>query len=163
MSRILVLGIGNILLQDEGVGVRVVEYLLARYAFADNVQMLDGGTIGLELLFYIEGVDKLIVIDAVDAAQPPGGIVCLVDDEIPALLGKKLSPHQVGLADLLVVARMRDIIPSQVVLIGVQPAMIDTGLELSPIISAKVPEMAQMILDQIRAWGCTPAHIALDD
>jgi hydrogenase maturation protease len=155
VSQTLVLGVGNILLQDEGIGVRVVEHLNECYTFPEEVQVLDGGTMGLDLLYYLEGVDRLLVIDAVDAGRPPGTILRLTGDEIPALLGRKLSPHQIGLADLLSVAELRDLTPGQVVLIGVQPASLETGLDLSPAIRARVPAIVEMVIKEVIDWGYT--------
>ncbi len=148
-DRCLILGIGNILLQDEGVGVRVIEHVQAHYTLPEHVQVLDGGTLGLDLLSYIENVGFLLVVDAVDCKQPPGTIIRLVDDEIPAFLGQKISPHQLGLSDILSVARLRDMMPAKVVLIGVQPAVVETGLELSPVISAKVEVLAEAVVREV--------------
>jgi hydrogenase maturation protease len=153
VSQTLVLGVGNILLQDEGVGVRVVEHLQQAYNFPEEVQVLDGGTMGLDLLHFLEGVERLLVVDAVDARRPPGTVVRLSDGEIPALLGRKLSPHQIGLADLLSVASLRDLAPRRAVLIGVQPAALETGLELSPAISAQLPLIVGMVLEELKRWG----------
>lgn len=153
MSQTLVLGVGNILLQDEGVGVRAIEHLQKHYHFPQEVQVLDGGTMGLDLLSYLEGVDRLLVIDAVDAHRPPGTVVRLTNGEIPALLGRKLSPHQIGLADLLSVAELRDLTPKQVVLIGVQPAELETGLDLSPTIRGQMTSIVDMILKEVMDWG----------
>jgi hydrogenase maturation protease len=151
----LVLGVGNILLQDEGVGVRVVEQLQEAYAIPEEVKVLDGGTMGLDLLYYLEEVDRLLVVDAVDARQPPGTIVRLTDGQIPALLGRKLSPHQIGLADLLSVAGLRDLAPRETVLIGVQPASLETDLSLSPTVSAQLPSIVDMVLEELKRWGHT--------
>lgn len=153
MTHSLVLGVGNILLQDEGVGVRVVEQLQEAYAFPEEVQVLDGGTMGLDLLYYLEEVDRLLVVDAVDARQPPGTVVRLTDGQIPALLGRKISPHQIGLADLLSVAGLRDLTPRETVLIGVQPASLETDLSLSPIVSAQLPSIVDMVIEELKRWG----------
>ncbi len=153
MTQVLLLGIGNILLQDEGVGVHVVQQVTQHYTLPENVLALDGGTMGLELLPYLDDADQLLIIDAVDAARPPGTIVTLVDDEIPAVLHHKLSPHHVGLADVLAVARMRGTLPEQVVLVGVQPASLDVGMTLSPTIQARLPAILQAVADQMAAWG----------
>jgi hydrogenase maturation protease len=153
VSQTLVLGVGNILLQDEGVGVRVVEQLREGCVLPEEIQVLDGGTMGLDLLYYLEGVERLLVIDAVDAGQSPGTIIRLTGDEIPALLGRKLSPHQIGLADLLSVAELRDLTPGQVILIGVQPASLETGLDLSPTIRARLPAIVEMVIKEVRNWG----------
>ena len=105
--KTLILGLGNILLQDEGVGVRVIERLHADYVFPDHVLVLDGGTLGLDLLAYIEDYSHIVIVDAVKAGKETGTLIRLVNDEIPAFLGPKVSPHQVGLQDLLALAKMR--------------------------------------------------------
>ena len=104
MADTLVLGLGNILLGDEGVGVRVVERLLERYDFPEGVRVMDGGTLGLDLLPYVEDASRLLVVDAVQARKPPGTLVRMTGDEIPVFLdASKVSPHQEGLQDLLAV------------------------------------------------------------
>ncbi|GAB4533767.1 MAG: HyaD/HybD family hydrogenase maturation endopeptidase [Anaerolineae bacterium] len=154
MSCTLILGVGNILMGDEGVGVWVIEHLQAHYTFPEEVQVLDGGTMGLDLLTYLEGVERLLVVDALDACQPPGTIVRLADDQIPAFLGRrKLSPHQIGLADLLSVASLRGQMPHQTVLIGVQPASLETKLGLSPTIQAQLPSILEKLLSEMESWG----------
>jgi hydrogenase maturation protease len=93
MARTLVLGLGNILMRDEGVGVRVVERLLEDCEFPPEVEVLDGGTLGLGLLPWVEEADRLLVIDAVDMGLEPGSTARLEGDEVPAFLGVKISPH----------------------------------------------------------------------
>ncbi len=153
MATILVLGLGNILLGDEGVGVRVVEKLQERYELPEEVQALDGGVRGLALLPYLEGVGKLLVVDAVAAGQKPGTLIRLEGDEVPAFLSPKVSPHQEGLADLLIAARLIDLYPREVVLWGVEPAVVDTGLELSPPVAAQVDELMGRVVEELRRWG----------
>lgn len=160
MKQTLILGVGNILLQDEGVGVRVLEQLQQRYSFPDGVQLLDGGTMGLDLINYLENLDYLLVLDAVDSARPPGSILCLENDEIPALLQHKMSPHQIGLSDILSVARLRDMMPSHVVLIGIQPASLQTGLELSPDVAAHMDTLIDEVLKHLDAWGISPTPLS---
>lgn len=99
--RIVVLGLGNILLRDEGVGVRVVEALAARYVLPAMVEVVDGGTTGMELLDTLAGCDHLLVCDAVQTGAPPGSVVKLADAEVPALFQARFSPHQLGLAEVL--------------------------------------------------------------
>lgn len=153
MATILVLGLGNILLGDEGVGVRVVEKLQERYELPEEVQALDGGVRGLALLPYLEGVGKLLVVDAVAAGQKPGTLIRLEGDEVPAFLSPKVSPHQEGLADLLIAARLIDLYPREVVLWGVEPAVVDTGLELSPPVAAQMDELMGRVVEELRRWG----------
>ena len=153
MSETMVLGLGNILLQDEGVGVRVVERLMERYMFPEEVEVLDGGVRGLALMPYLEGVSRLLIIDAVRAGKEPGTLVRLAGDEIPAVLSPKISPHQEGLADLLWVAKIAGPCPDEIVLWGVEPAQMETGLELSPPIAAQVDTLVRKVVDELANWG----------
>jgi hydrogenase maturation protease len=125
VTNVLVLGAGNILLSDEGIGVRVVEALQQRYQAPEGVEILDGGTCGINLLDVIAGRDHLILVDAVDTGSPPGTVVRLVDDEIPAVFRTKSSPHQLSLQDVLALLRLLDASPAHVTVIGVQPASLD--------------------------------------
>ncbi len=153
MSETLVLGLGNILLKDEGVGVRVVERLRERYVPPEGVEFLDGGVRGLALLPYLEGVSRLLIIDAVRAGKEPGTLVRLAGDEIPAVLSPKISPHQEGLADLLWVAKVSGPCPSEIVLWGVEPAHIETSLELSAPVEAQVDALVQKVIEELARWG----------
>lgn len=153
MAAILVLGLGNILLSDEGVGVRVVERLQEKYKFSEEVQVLDGGVRGLALLPYLEGVKRLLVVDAVAAGKEPGSLIRLEGEEVPSFLSPKVSPHQEGLADLLAAARLTDLYAEEVVLWGVEPAVMDTGLDLSPPVAARVDELVEKVVEELRRWG----------
>ncbi len=154
--QILILGLGNILLHDEGIGVRVIERLRTGYTFPDNVMVLDGGTLGLDLLAYLEEATRVIVVDAVNAGKEPGTLVRLVNDEIPAFLGPKVSPHQVGLQDLLALARLRGHFPEEVILWGVQTASLEPGLDLSPKVAAQIEPLALCVIEELARWNCMP-------
>jgi hydrogenase maturation protease len=156
VKRTLVLGLGNILLGDEGVGVRVVERLLELYQFPPEVQVLDGGTLALDLLPYVEDADRLLVIDALEMGAEPGAVARLESDEVPAFLSVKLSPHQMGLADLLAAARLRNSYPEELVLWGVQPAAMRPGLALSPPVAAQVEVLVDRVLAELSQWGIEP-------
>lgn len=151
--RTLILGVGNRLLSDEGVGIHIVERLVAGYRIPEEVVILDGGTLGLDLLYYLEGVENLLLIDAVEADREPGDVVRLVDDEVPSYLGMKISPHQIGIPDMLFAARLKDLYPKHVVLIGIQPAWLDVGLELSPEVEAVTPAVIEETVGLLREWG----------
>jgi hydrogenase maturation protease len=153
MVHTLVLGVGNILMRDEGIGVRAVELLAERYEFPPEVELLDGGTLGLNLLPYVEDADRLLVIDAVKMGGEPGTVVRLEGEEVPASLSVKISPHEMGLADLLAAAQLRGRCPRELVLVGVEPGVIDTGLELSPPVAAQVASLAEAALSQLSRWG----------
>jgi len=154
--RILVLGLGNILLQDEGLGVRAVERLTARYELPPEVQVMDGGVKGLDLLPYLEGVSHLLITDAVQTGQPAGSLVRLEGEAIPAALSLKMSMHQVGLQELLALASFQGTLPERVVLWGLEPATLDWGLELSAPVAAQIDALVDAAVGELRAWGVTP-------
>ncbi len=150
---VLVLGIGNLIMSDDGVGVRVVQRLATEFRFPPAVTVLDGGTLGLDLLPRLEGVEKLLVVDAVETGGEPGTLVRMVGDEIPVALETKLSPHQMGLKDLLAVAMLQGFEPREMVLWGVQPACLDLGMELSPEVAGRVDCLVDAVLEELARWG----------
>jgi hydrogenase maturation protease len=154
MADALVLGLGNILLGDEGVGVRVVERLREQYDFSKEVQVMDGGTLGLDLLPYVQDTSRLLVVDAVQAKEPPGTLVRLASGEIPIFLDAcKVSAHQEGLQDLLAVAALKGYLPRDVVFWGVQINSLRVGLELSPVVAEQVDFLAKNVVGELARWG----------
>jgi hydrogenase maturation protease len=156
--RTLILGVGNLLLSDEGVGLRVVERLVTTYELPEGVQTLDGGTLGLDLLYYLENADgrpveNLLIVDAVEMGKEPGTLLRLEGDEVPSFLSVKVSPHQIGIPDMLFAAKLKDIYPPNVVLWGVQPGVLDTGLDLSPPVAARVDVLVEKIVQELARWG----------
>lgn len=156
--KILVLGLGNILLSDEGVGVHVIHLLRERYDFPQEVEVMDGGTLALDLLPYVEDADRLLIVDAVQMDAPPGRLIRLEGEEVPAVLNMKYSPHQMGLSDLLAAARLLGRYPAEVVLWGIQPACLDVGLELSPAVVAQVETLVQNVLVELQRWNVIPTR-----
>ena len=152
-AKTLILGVGNLLLSDEGVGLRVLERLAATCDLPEGVQTLDGGTLGLDLLYYLEGVENLVIIDAVEMGKEPGTLLRLEGDEVPAFLSVKMSPHQIGIPDMLFAAKLKDLYPRNVVLWGVQPGVLDAGLDLSPPVAVRVDELVEKVVDELRRWG----------
>ncbi len=159
MSTTVVLGIGNILNRDEGVGVRALDHLREHLGEPDDVDLIDGGVLGLELLQIVESADRLLILDAVDAGLEPGTVVELVGDEIPLYTKVKMSQHQVTFQEVLALAAMRDSMPPELHLIGVQPADLSIGIELSPEVESVVPEVAERAASVLTGWGAreTPA------
>lgn len=155
--RVLVLGLGNILLGDEGVGVRIVEALAARYVLPEGVEALDGGTSGMELLDTIAGCGHLLICDAVRADAPPGTVIRLADAQVPALFRQHLSPHQLGLADVLATLTLIGQAPASVTLIGVVPQHLDLGLELSPAMVPAVDRAVACLAKELRRLGLEPS------
>ncbi|MEF9476160.1 MAG: HyaD/HybD family hydrogenase maturation endopeptidase [Candidatus Mariimomonas ferrooxydans] len=151
--NIAVLGLGNILLRDDGIGVHVIHKLRDEYEFPDYVRLIDGGTKGLDLLPYIENLDKVLIIDAANFKKPPGTIDTVEGDKIPAFLSSKLSVHQIGLPDMLFAARLMEITPAEMFLIGIQPESMDTGTELSKEISDRVEPLIKKVIGKLKDWG----------
>jgi hydrogenase maturation protease len=152
MAEILILGLGNVLQSDDGIGVRVVERMQERYWFSDNVRILDGGTRGMALAPSLKGVARLLVVDAVESDREPGALTRWVGEEVLGFLAHKVLPHQDGLTDLLRAARLLGVSPEEVVLLGVEPAVLDTGMELSPSVAVRVDELVGMVLRELRRW-----------
>jgi hydrogenase maturation protease len=151
--NIAILGIGNILLQDDGVGVHAVKRLIDKYEFPDGVELIDGGTKGLDLLPLFEGRDKILIIDAANFKKEPGTIDIIEGDKIPTFLSSKLSVHQIGLPDTLFAAKLMDISPAEMCLIGIQPASMNAGTELSDIINSRMNLLLKKVLQKLKEWG----------
>ncbi len=154
-KRILVLGVGNVLLHDEGVGVRVIERLAADYEFSENVELMDGGTLGVRLLDPIVQADHVIVVDAVRNGEPPGTLYFLDADFLAKRVAFKNSLHQADMVETLAYAEMLGKRPIAVI-VGVEPEDISPwGLELTEIVAAQVPEMCRRVLDEVEKAGGT--------
>lgn len=148
-----IIGVGNILLKDEGVGPKVAEILKKNYRFEPEIEIIDGGTLGLDLLSFIEKFRKIIIIDVMDFQKEPGYIGILKGEEIPPYLKTRFSMHHVGVQDLLDVARLMDLMPEEVVLVGIQPEVIDMGLDLSDTIAGKIGELIKKVFYILEGWG----------
>ncbi len=152
-KEILLLGMGNVLMQDEGIGVRAVEALECRYQLPDEVEVMDGGTTGTELLEPMRGIKHLIVADAVNTGDPHGSLVGIVDQEVPAFFQTKLSNHQLGLSDLLALLTLTGEAPLHVTIIGLVPHFLENKLGLSPEAEAAVAPMVSMLAGELEALG----------
>jgi hydrogenase maturation protease len=162
-ASLLVLGLGNVLLEDDGVGGAAIALLGDRYVAPDDVRVFDGGTLGLALLPYIEDADAVILVDAVRTDAPPGTFVRLDGDDVPPAVAMRLSPHQVGVADLLDGARWLDRYPRRLVLLGLVPESMELAVGLSPRVRPALPDLVGRIVDEARAMGFEFRHRAADD
>jgi hydrogenase maturation protease len=149
----VVLGLGNILLKDEGIGVHAVNAINGRYVFPPGVEVIDGGTLGLDLLPLIEKKDNILFVDAVDFGKEPGYVGVIDGDAIPSTLMAKMSVHHIGLSDVLFAAKLLDIKPSNLRLIGIQPQSLEVGLEMTDCISGKMEVVISLILDTLKEWN----------
>lgn len=151
--NVVVLGVGNILLSDEGVGVRVVERLGRDFEIPPEVRLIDGGTCGMELLADLEGLDALVLVDAVRCGQPPGTPVRLTGDEVPVFFRTKVSPHQVGLSDVLATLALTGQSPGRTTIVGIQPVSLSLGMTLSPEVEARLPELLRLVSAELAENG----------
>ena len=152
-APVLVLGLGNILLQDEGVGVAVIERLQRRYRVPDEVELLDGGTSGMSLLEDIRNREHVIVVDAVRTGKPAGTEVVLTGEEVPAFLCNKVSPHQLALSDVLANLLLMNESPHQVTVVGMEPLSLETHLGLSKLVASRLQSLTDRVIEQIEAAG----------
>jgi hydrogenase maturation protease len=154
LGEVLVLGVGNVLMRDEGVGVHVArEIARDRSSIGDEVRVVDGGTLGLDLLPLIADARTLVIIDAVDLGAQPGTVRVLRGDAVHGALGGHLSPHQVGLGDLVAVARLTGTMPPRLALVGIQPDVISIGLELTAAVEAAVDVAVELVRQELVPVG----------
>ena len=152
MADISVVGIGNIIMQDEGFGVRCAEYLQKITDYPDFVQIIDGGTLGMDLMPYIAGTKKLLLIDAMNIDAPVGSFYSFTGDELNAYFKDKISVHDLGVNDMLAVLKLTDNPIEEVVVIGVKPEVVSMGLDMTEKIAEKVPEVAQKAKELVDKW-----------
>ena len=154
LDKTLVLGIGNPLMQDDGVGVHVVQRLKAEYPDSPEVEFMDGGTLSFSLIGEIEDATNLIVIDAAQFSDQPGEVRTFIGEEMDLLLGrqKNSSVHDVTLVDLMSIALLSDQLPARRALIGVQPGTIDWCTEPTPAVRNAIPNVCDITLELIEKW-----------
>lgn len=159
-GKALVLGIGNLLLKDEGAGVRTVTLFESGYSFGPDIACLDGGTSGLSLLSYIKDYTHIIIVDALRSQGPPGTVVRVPEEKLqnfPAL--SHTSAHQIGLKDLLAIARFEGLDP-EISVIGVIPKDMSAGMELTPEVQGALPVAAEAIREELERFGFKAARKA---
>ncbi|MEO2065352.1 MAG: HyaD/HybD family hydrogenase maturation endopeptidase [Desulfurobacteriaceae bacterium] len=157
MEKIGLMGVGNVLLKDEGFGVKLLYILKAKYEFPENVILIDGGTAGIFLSPEIDYLDKLLIIDVVKAEGKPGEIkVYNKEDFFIDRLPLKLSPHQLGLQEVLLLNEIKGTCPKEIKLIGIIPKSVETGTELTPELEEKLAEVEKMVINVLSDWGVRP-------
>ncbi|RPF49315.1 hydrogenase maturation protease [Thermodesulfitimonas autotrophica] len=160
LRRLLVLGVGNVLLRDEGIGVHAVRELRQR-GYPPEVEIVDGGTAGLDLLHFIEDASHLIVIDAVNGGAAPGTLFRFTPEELDGCVPVSgYSLHGVGLLEVLHLARAMGVLPPTVIF-GIQPADLSWGTELSAPVAARLPRLLELIHEEIESW-LTTAKLRLE-
>ena len=157
-SRVTIIGMGNLLLKDEGVGVHVVR-ALQKLALPDGVEAIDGGT-SPEISSYIESTEKLIIIDAMETGGIPGSVYRIMVDDLTTEVAGLTSIHEINLISILKMMRLLDRGPQETVIIGIQPADMDWGTELSPELQQKIPQVVHIVLKEIDSKESIPRGIS---
>ena len=156
MAKTVVLGVGNILLSDEGFGVRVAEALSQRFRFPDAVEVLDGGTLGIELMRFLDGAQRLILIDAIHGSEP-GSFRIIQGDDVRLYFQEKVSLHEMGIQEVLASLVVMEKPIAEIVVIGVVSVSLDIGLDLTPLVASRIDEAVTSVIRQLHDWGleCT--------
>ncbi len=152
VKEITVLGIGNTILSDEGFGVKVVEYLRGNYKFPENVNLIDGGTLGVELQHFIIGTQKLLIIDSIDGGAAAGTTFHLHGGEILKYFTQKISAHEIGIQDILTMLEITGKKIPCVELLGAQPFSLDAGINLTPQMQKLLLIFADKALEILKSW-----------
>ncbi len=146
---ILVLGVGNLVLKDEGVGVHVAQRM-QEMDLPSHVEVLDGGTMGFDLLDDIEGRKKVVIVDTVKGGQPPGTVYRMTIDDIDEMPKSRVSLHDIDMTDVFKLADLFEIEKPEIVIIGVEPKdMESTSMELSPEVEARIPKEIEVVMREI--------------
>jgi len=151
----VVIGLGNPLMGDDGLGLAALERLRAR-GVPPEVELVDGGTWGLTLLPVIEAASRVLLIDAIAAGGAPGALHVLERAQLPRYLATKVSPHQVDLQDVLAVAELRGTLPQETVAIGLQPEVVEMRCSLSDSVRTRLDDLVAAVVSRLAAWG----HVA---
>jgi hydrogenase maturation protease len=150
----LLMGLGNLLMEDEGVGVHVLRHLEEHYTFKPPLEFVDGGTAGFELLPFFEDYRHILMVDAVEFRKEPGHIGTIKNDDILTQLTQKMSLHHLGITDVLSAAKLLDYTFDEVVLIGIQPYFFnDVKMGLSKEMEARMPDIVKTTLNELDRWG----------
>jgi len=152
-NRKIILGLGNTLNKDEGLGVHALKAIELLLGEIEGLEFVDGGVLGLNLLPWVEESSHLLVLDAINARKEPGSVIELTGDQIPMYTGIKMSDHQITFQEVLGLAKFREKLPPNLHLIGAQPVDIAIGLDLSPQIDSIIPEIVTRAENQLSDWG----------
>jgi hydrogenase maturation protease len=163
-ARTVVIGLGNPLMGDDGIGIAALERLRAAWHVPEGVELVDGGTWGMNLLPIIEDADEVLFIDAIKTGAEPGTEIVIPRARLPRYLATKISPHEVDLRDVLALAELRGTLPDQTVAVGLEPALVELSSELSDQLQARLDALVAAVVRQLATWGhvCTartaPVH-----
>ena len=151
--RTVVLGLGNMLMADDGVGLAALARLEEEWFIPRDVELVDGGTWGMNLLPVIEAADHVLILDAIDLGDPPGTLIRLDGEEIPRFLAMKLSPHQIDLREVLALAELRGTLPRQIIALGIQPARVEMSTVFSAEVGSRFDQLIHLAAEVLYDWG----------
>ena len=152
-ARVVVLGVGNVLMSDEGVGPHAIEAFAEGYSAPQGVMLVDGGTSAMELLDDMAGAELLLIMDAVASGSAPGTLIRLEGADVPKFFTRKLSPHQVGIADVMATLELTGESPKETIILGVEPGEMSMGMELSPAVACAVPRLLSEVVSELGRRG----------
>lgn len=160
MSRTLVLGLGNPLMGDDGLGLAALARLRAEFELPPEVELVDGGTWGMNLLHLIEGADRLLLLDAIDTGDLPGTVTALGREQLPRFFAHKLSPHQIDLREVLALAEWRGHLPRDLAALGIQPLQVEMGERVSLPVANALEALVERAVAHLEARGhvCARRH-----
>ncbi len=158
--RTVVIGLGNPLMGDDGLGLVALERLRQEYAIPADVELVDGGTWGMNLLPVIEDAGRVILIDAIDVGTAPGTPIRLERARLPRYLATKISPHQVDLRDVLGLAELRGTLPNDTIALGLQPKRVALGNQLSDVLSCRVDDLVTLVVQELADRGHVCERVA---
>jgi hydrogenase maturation protease len=149
----LVIGLGNPIMADDGLGIAALERMREGWTLPESVRLVDGGTWGMNLLPLVEEASEVLLLDAIDGGRPVGQLIVLERDEVPRFLGHKLSPHQIDLREVLALAELRGGLPEKLVAMGLQPARVEMFSGLSPELECGMDALLTAVLERLEQWG----------
>ena len=152
-GRTVVIGLGNTLMGDDGLGVAAVMRLQQEWSLPVEVELVDGGTAGMSLLPIIEGARRVLLVDAIDVGASAGTKVVLTRERLPRYLATKISPHQIDLRDVLALAELRGTLPEDAVAVGLQPGIIAMSTELSDAVGRRLDDVIHEVVTHLNRWG----------
>lgn len=152
--KTLIFGAGNLLLSDEGFGVHFIRHLQKHYVFPPEITLYDGGTLGIMVSHMLEDADRVFLVDVIEAKGEPGDVFRYEKDDF--MLGRlpiKMSPHQIGIQEVLALSEIRGRCPEQITLFGIIPSSYAAGTELSPLLAGKLHGLAELLVAEIAGSG----------